>query len=337
VKLLAEPVRLWLWVDRNEKVATREAALRRGLTEMPAERDALQLGLNLLKALPNSPRPPLSEVIAALLRQTERLALLMNAAADAAGCVDVKLIGREEVARSTGAVSGELLPLADWRARAVPSMPDEAMVLKEASAVNPAFLAATANADNGDTAPAFRYNSILFMPTTNPERGILRAVQCEPTDPVSMALADGRAVARFPELAGWSAVHCARRAVAEHRAWLSANGGAYPPHGWVGMQSAYSEPSMRTMGLLFTAARAALFLESIDEGRPELAVTVAGVADCLVARDSSCSDVVHSALHHFRASRAIESADPNHVAAMLDVVRNLSAYAGSSVVSMTAR
>jgi hypothetical protein len=61
------------------------------------------------------------------------------------------------------------------------------------------------------------------------------------------------------------------------------------------------------------------------------------VADCLVARDSSCSDVVHSALHHFRASRAIESADPNHVAAMLDVVRNLSAYAGSSVVSMTAR
>ena len=337
VKLLAEPVRLWLWVDRNEKVATREAALRRGLTEMPAERDALQLGLNLLKALPNSPRPPLSEVIAALLRQTERLALLMNAAADAAGCVDVKLIGREEVARSTGAVSGELLPLADWRARAVPSMPDEAMMLIEANAVNPAFLAATANADNGDTVPAFRYNSILFMPTTNPERGILRAVQCEPTDPVSMALADGRAVARFPELAGWSAVHCARRAVAEHRAWLSADGGAYPPHGWVGMQSAYSEPSMRTMGLLFTAARAALFLESIDEGRPELAVTVAGVADCLVARDSSCSDVVHSALHHFRASRAIESADPNHVAAMLDVVRNLSAYAGSSVVSMTAR
>src|SRR4029078_11754709 len=102
-------------------------------------------------------------------------------------------------------------------------------------------------------------------------------------------LADGRAVARFPELAGWSAVHCARRAVAEHRAWLSADGGAYPPHGWVGMQSAYSEPSMRTMGLLFTAARAALFLESIDEGRPELAVTVAGVADCLVGRDSRCS------------------------------------------------
>src|SRR4029079_16223372 len=181
--------------------------------------------------------------------------------------------------------------LADWRARAVPRMPDETMVLIETNAVDPAFLAATANADNGDTIPAFRYNSVLFMPTTNSERGILRAVQCEPIDPVSIALTDGRAVARFPELAGWSALNCARRAVAEHRAWLSASGGAYPPPGWVGMQSACSEPSMRTMGLLFTAARAALFLESIDEGRPELAVTVAGVAGCLVARDSNLQRV----------------------------------------------
>jgi len=103
------------------------------------------------------------------------------------------------------------------------------------------------------------------------------------------------------------------------------------------MQSARSEPTMRTMGLLFSAARAALFLESIDESRPELAVTVAGVADCLVARDSSSSDVVHSALHNLRASHPDEPADSNHVAAMLNVIRNLSAYAGSSVASMTAQ
>jgi hypothetical protein len=270
----------------------------------------------------------------------------MSAAADAAGSVDVRLTGSEELAvtpdvvarmraLTAGGESRGLLPLADWRARAVPSMPDEAMVLIQANAVDPAFLSATAHADSGDAIPAFRYNSMLVMPTTNPERGMLRAVQCQPTDPVSVALADGRTVARFPELAGWSAVHCARRAVAEHRGWLAANGSVSPPHGWVGMQSGCSERTMRTMGLLFTAARAALFLESIDEGHPELAVTVAGVADCLVARDASCSDVVHSALHDFRASRAAGSNDASQVAAMLDVVRNLSAYAGSSALSMT--
>ena len=348
VKLLAEPVRLWLWVEHAEQVATREAALRRGLSELPGEEEVLQLGLDLLKALPHSPRPPLRDVIAGLLRHTERLAAHMSTAADAAGSVDVKLTGCEELAVTPDVVDrmhalhargeyGELLPLADWRARAVPSMPDEAMMLIQANAVHPAFLAATAHADSGDAIPAFRYNSMLVMPTTNRERGMLRAVQCQPTDPVSMALADGRTIARFPELAGWSALHCARRAVAEHRGWFAASGVVYPPHGWVGIQSGCSEPTMRTMGLLFTAARAALFLESIEEGHPELAVTVAGVADCLVARDSSCSDVVHSALHDFRASRAGECKDPRPVAALLDIVRNLSAYAGSSALSPAAR
>jgi hypothetical protein len=347
-KLIAEPVRLWLWVERTEQVETREAALRRGLSELPEEREVLQLGLDLLKALPRSPHPPLPEVIAALLRHTERLALQMGAAAEAAGSVEVRLAGSAQLAVTSDMVdrihalnalgeSGELLPLADWRARAVPNVPDEAIMLIQANAVDPAFLALMAHADGGDAIPAFRYNSMLIMPTTNPERGVLRAVQCQPTDPVSMALADGRTIARFPELSGWSALHSARRAVAEHRAWLGANGSVYPPHGWVGMQSGCSEPTMRTVGLLFTAARAALFLESIVEGDPELAVTVAAVAERLVERDSSCRDAVGTALHAFRASRAAECKDPRPVAPLLEVVRNLSAYAGSPAFSRAQR
>jgi hypothetical protein len=272
----------------------------------------------------------------------------MIAAANSAGYVDVRLTGCEELAVTPDVVNrmhtltargerGELLPLADWRGRAVPRVPDEAIMLIQANAVDPAFVAATARADGGDAIPAFRYNSLLVLPTTNPERWILRAVQCQPTDPVSMALADGHTVARFPELAGWSALHCARRAVAEHRAWLAADGWVCPTHGWVGVQSAPNDAKMRTLGLLFTAARAALFLESTVDGDPELAVTVAGVADCLVARDSGCSDVVYSALHAFRASRAGDLTDQNQLAAMLDVVRNLSAYAGSSALSPSAR
>jgi hypothetical protein len=320
----------------------------RGLGELPDEREILQLGLDLIKALPHSPSPPLSEVIAALLRHTERLAQHMTAAAEEAGHVDVRLTGAEELVVASDVrdrmdaflargLSAELLPLADWRACAVPGVPDETFMLIQADAVDPAFLAATANADGGDAIPAFRYHSMMILPTTSPERGMLRAVQCQPTDPVSAALADGHAVARFPELAGWSALDSAMRAVAEHRGWLEADGVVYPPHGWVGVQSGCGEPTVRTLGLLFTAARAALFLESIVEGDPELAVTVAGVAERLVARDSSCRDAVETALHDFRASRADECEDIRPVAPLLEVVRSLPAYAGSPAFSMATR
>ena len=350
VKLVAEPMRLLLWAERGEQVTTREAALRRGLDELPEEREMFELGLRLLKALPNSPRPPLREVIDGLFRQTERLSAHMSSAADAAGWVDVKLAGRDELhvtpdlgermrsLRARGE-SVELLPLADWRARAVPGLPDESMILARAGEMNPTFLAAMANADHGEAISAFRYNNMLVMPTLDSERGTLRAVQCLPSDPVSFALADGQRVARFPELAGWSAMHCARRAVAEHRGWLEATDWTYPPHGWVGVQSAGTSPHTRTLGLLFTAARAALFLESVNDGRPELAVTVAGVADSLIARDSTCTDVVSSALDHYRSSRADKldhCDDPRSVAAMLEVVRNLPSYAGSSALSPAA-
>ena len=345
VKLLAEPVRLWLWLARGEMVATREAALRRGLSEMPEERDAFQLGLDLLGALPHSPRPPLSEVIAALLRQTERLALHMSEATAGAGSIDVKLTGCDELTVSPGvldrmkalAASGkrcDVVALADWRARAVPGLSDEAIILIHADSVDPDFLGTIAQDDVELANPAFRYNSILLMPTTNPERGMLRAVQCELTDPVSIALADGQSVARFPDLPGWSAPHCARRAVAEHRAWLSADAYVFPPHGWIGVQSSPSDSKTRTVGLLFSAARAALFLESIEEGHAELAVTVAGVASALIDRDPSCRDVVETALHNYRAFRGVDKIS-YPVAPLLDIVRALPVYSGSRSFSTT--
>ena len=99
------------------------------------------------------------------------------------------------------------------------------------------------------------------------------------------------------------------------------------------MQSGCSEPTVRTMGLLFTAARAALFLESIADGDPELALTVAGVAGRLILRDASCRDVVETALRDFRSSRASQRDDVDAVAGLLDVVRDLSAYATSPAFS----
>ena len=166
---------------------------------------------------------------------------------------------------------------------------------------------------------------------------MLRSVQCQPTDPVSTALADGRTVARFPELAGWSAIHSARRAVSEHRGWLESDDWVSPPHGWVGMQSAPDNPVARTLGLLFTAARAALFLESIIEGDPQLPVTVAGVTERMAERDSGCRDLVESALDELRAARAVDGRQPQTVDAMLEVVRNLPAYSESQAFALAAR
>jgi hypothetical protein len=88
-------------------------------------------------------------------------------------------------------------------------------------------------------------------------------VQSPLTDPVTFALADGLATARFPEAAGWSARHAARRAVAEHAAWL----GALP-----------AEEAGRVLGKALSAGRAALFHQTVEAGEPELAVTLTEAA-----------------------------------------------------------
>jgi hypothetical protein len=265
----------------------------------------------------------------------------MAEAADEAGYVEVRLTGADEIiatpatreqmnSLNSASANYELLPLADWRARSVPAMPDELLMLAHVGKVDSVLLNSLSRAGTGNAVPALRYGDVLLLPTTDSERGILRAVQCGATDPVSMALSDGRTIARFPELGGWSALASARRAVAEHRSWLSTDGWTIPPHGWIGVQSAPRDATARTLGLLFTAARAALFLESILEGAAELAVTAAGVADALTARDSRCRGLAEDALQSLRASRAGEVTDPTPFGELLDVVRKLPAYSSAN-------
>jgi hypothetical protein len=175
---------------------------------------------------------------------------------------------------------------------------------------------------------------MILLPTMNPERGMLRAVQCQATDPVSWAMSDGQTVADFPEQPGWSALDSARRAVAEHRQWLFSDGWVYPPHGWVGTQSEPSDPTVRTLGLLFTAARAGLFFQSITEGEAELSVTAAGVADSLAERDPGCCGTVEGALECLETAGGAQTRISHSVAPLLDVVRNLPAYTASPRLAM---
>lgn len=304
VKLLAEPVRIWSWVERGEVIGTREEALRRGLREHAEEEAAMRLGLDLLRALPRSPAPPLAEVVPAFARLSRKLARRLAAVADAAGGTDVRLLwgGERELAveprahPSWARGGSTLLPLADWRARAVPGLPDETFTLIGGEATDVALLAALARAEDAATVPALLWGGLLVLPTTDRERGVLRAVQCAATDPVSLALAAGRTSARFPDLSGWSARDSARRAVAEHAAWLAGSGVMTPPHGWVGPQPDSRSGTARALGLLFTATRAALFLESLEEGGPELVLTAAALVEPLCARRTDARGVVEEAV-----------------------------------------
>ena len=307
VKFLAEPVRILAWLRHGDRITTRVEALRRGLQEVPEEEEAFRLGIEVERALPRSPAPPLTEVIPAFTRLSNVIAAHISAATETAGYTEVRLLWGDEtelalhpkslsllksLAESNGAPVP--LPLADWRARVAPGVPDESFVVLDGDATRPSVLAAAARAsDDGNTFPVFRTTGLLILPTLHWLRATARAVQCESTDPVSMALIEGGRVARFPNLAGWSAQDSARRATAEHQARLAALPGQYPPE----------TTPLRTLGMLFTAARAALFLDSLETGSPELPLTVAAVTRRLEESSSNQGSVAREAFESFRAAR----------------------------------
>jgi hypothetical protein len=133
------------------------------------------------------------------------------------------------------------------------------------------------------------------------------------TDPVTTALLSDATVARFPELNGWSARDSALRAVAEHGAWLA-------------LRSTQAESERKVLGRLFTAARAALFLESVDAGEPELALSAAVVACHFRDARGDSSGIALEAFEALRASREHgKPIAPDLVAAFERLVRALPA------------
>jgi len=106
-------------------------------------------------------------------------------------------------------------------------------------------------------------------------------------------------------MAGWSAQDTASRAVAEHRAWLAQRDGR--------------TAGERLAGLL-GAARAAHFHRSLEQGEPELPLTVGAAARRLGA-------VGEEGWAHYRAWR-LTGVDPGErIADALErVVRGLPAY-----------
>ena len=329
VKLVSDPARIWLWLEHGERPVTRREVLERALAHLPDEAEAIGHALALQAALGRYPRAELGATLPFCVRMSARIAGRITEDSFAAGETEVRLAGAGEprlalradrlegLRRLTGD-DPELLPLADWRSRAWPQYPDDAFAVTGLDPCDPAALGAAVGA-GGDIGPfaSMWHEGLMVLPGP----GLLRAVQCEATDPVSFALARGERSARFPDVPGWSAADSAGRALLEHRAWLGAwrDGSAPVLAAWMEAQDRTSAPELQTLGWLFSAARAALFHASVEAGEPELPLTMAATAERLGAEEPY---VAYAACR-----RDHRDPPPAVVAALRETVLGLPAYA----------
>lgn len=166
----------------------------------------------------------------------------------------------------------------------------------------------------------------MIFPAVPLRRTRLRAVKSRVTDPVPFAIVAGEPVAELPEVHGWSARDMARRGVAEHRAWLERPYDAKADGAVSGMG--------HQLGRLLTAARAALFLESVEDGTPELCLTVAETARRLAARFPAAATITDEALGSYR-DFALADGEPRRtvVAALRALVLELPGYVDADALS----
>jgi predicted hotdog family 3-hydroxylacyl-ACP dehydratase len=221
--------------------------------------------------------------------------------------------------------SRALLPLADWRAltRAwiqhplvSPEPPDETIAPLSLDPANLTQLARAARAGNHGPYPALRHGSLLVLASVRWPRTQLRGVHCAASDPVSFALLRKQNSAEHPKLPGWSAGDTAARAVAEHRGWLADPASANRPVG-------------ERLGMLITAARAALFQESLADSAPQLQLTVAKTLRQLALRRSQAAPVTEAAEEAYRRWRSAGAAPSERIVRALHaLVVSLEAYRG---------
>jgi predicted nucleotidyltransferase len=312
VKLVCEPARIWLWLAHGERGDDRVDVLQRALRRLPEEEAALRLALDLQHGLPDSPAPPLADVLPALVRFSSRIAALLGAAVE--GTTEVRLAGGD-LLLAEGGWRGDpapaLLALCDWRSLAWAPRPDESFALTAGDPGDPAAVGAVAEAQEYGPYRGMRHDELLVFPSARRSRTRLRAVQCPATDPVSFALAAGRRVASFPTAPGWSARDCAGRAVAERGAWLRSS----------------RDIGGEALGHALSAARAALFVEDPDE----LALTVSEAAGRLAARSTGARTVAEEALGHYRQwARHRTEPPPTVLGAARDLVLGLDAFRDSA-------
>ena len=331
VKLVAEPARILLWLIHGERIVARKEVLERALRLMPEEEAGLRLAIATLERLPDV-EPPLAGALRSFVRQSRRVAELLAEETADAGVTSVRLIrtngeppsppGADRGLRSLvhDGAAPRLLPLTDWRARAVPSPfePDETFAVLSGDPADPRTLGAAATVGAAGPYPALRSGGLLVLAACGWPRGRLRGAQCAVTDPVSFALLAGEDTAGFPNARGWSARDSAERAVNEHEAWLEHT-------------SDSAEPMGRSLARLLAAARAAQLWTSINEGEPMLPLTLADSGRVLAATHPRARTVAEQACGEYEDHR-LGGSPPSAetVAALRSEVLRLPAYGARS-------
>ncbi len=302
LKLVAEPARILLWLD-GEQHLRREAVLRRSLEVYPEERATIEYALTLGRQLDRVRVAPLDAVMPCFVRLSRRIAERLAAELEPHGTVDVRLQGANAPFPSAA------LPLCDWRAIVRPAGVEECFVIQSGRVDDPAALARAGRDSHDGTYITLVHDGLMFRPSGESSSGF-RALACEATDPVSAALAAGREAASFPNVRGWSATDTATRAVAEHAAWLRSRS---PLPG-----DAEDGVVRRRLAGALSAARAALFHETLVAGDPMLPVTLAAVAQALSEHTSLSRGLPHDANDWYDGARSTRAARVNDLVAKVD-------------------
>lgn len=271
LKFVAGAARIWLWLVHGEPTDGRLDTLRRAMRLMPADAPILERAIAARRNVARTPADLLLEVLAWLVDFSSRLAGFIASQLEEVGSTDVSL-------RCAGATDARRIevPLVDWKALVMGDPPDGTLVLDPSSPCAPSAIAEVAKAERKGSYVALRAPGLLMLPSADLDarplpRGALRTIQCAATDPAALAIVRGDRTASFPNVNGWSAIDLARRAVAEHRGRL------------IQLRSRSVGPAEHR-ALLLSAARAALLLESLEDGVPELHVSLPDVAEALATR-----------------------------------------------------
>lgn len=314
VKAVADPARVWLWLARGERTDGRRGTLERALSAMPEHEGALRAAIELERRTASASPGP--EFAAHAVAIAGAVADLIARELDDHGHDHVRLVDNGELtlprnpAWRLASVSLEprLVPLVDWRALCgawligegmrPPALPDETLAPLGLDPADLGELRTAVRAGDAGPYPALRSGPLLVLASRGWPRTHLRALQCAATDPVSFALLDGHARAAYPAVAGWSADHTAGRAVSESADRVAAG----------------------NLPALITAARAALFLQSVYEGEPALTITASATLRALGEHCGGSPAAVDEALEALRSLR-VEAAEPPR--ATVDALRSL--------------
>jgi hypothetical protein len=310
LKVIAEHARILLWLDHSIVVRSRPAVLATAVRLFPDDEVLRRAWRDWDTGF--VPRSlDVSEILAWALAAVKKVADKLAENSDGPP-MSVKLEGKDssQPVLSMPANDDEVLPLADWPARVLVRPFEEGLVATPGDPTDLDVLARCAREGDKGLHRAIEYDGLLIAPVAEYGRAIYRSIHCPVSDPVSFALLQGEGVATFPGKRGWSAADCARRAVAEHALWLAS--------------SPVPAPSLRTLGRLLNAVRAASFASSVMSSNATLPLSRMAVAKDPPEGVGSIEDAVAA----YAASMRDGTAPPHDLVVKLrDEVLRLPIYA----------